>query len=126
MRMTRNGEEIASLLPLPELLSKLTHLATADEPEEVDHAFWAEDHRLVWACRDGMEALMYLARHEQIGWELNAGSRCDVPFDQFSVSVCDNKNGRNCQFDELRALTPQGALAAGILAVLQAREAAKA
>jgi hypothetical protein len=27
-----------------------------------------------------MEALMELARQEELGWELNAGWRCDVPF----------------------------------------------
>lgn len=125
MRMTRNGEEIPALLPMSELISKLSRLVTEDDPEDIDRAFWAESHQLQRACRDGMEELMWLARHQDIGWEMNAGSRCDVSWDLYSVSVCDNspRGDRSTHFDDIHARTPQGALAAGILAVLQDRAA---
>jgi hypothetical protein len=111
------------LIPQNELFEKLSILASADDPEDLDHAFWADEWSAIgWAIRDGMEALMALAAQEKIGWELNAGWRCDVPFHQYSIVVCDNRDRGHMHFD-LRAVTPQGALAAGILAVLQARAA---
>ncbi|MGE4043339.1 MAG: hypothetical protein AB7F35_00695 [Acetobacteraceae bacterium] len=113
------------LIPQAELFHKLTQLASEPDPTDLDHAFWGEEHDLSWAVQDGMEALMLLAKDEDIGWMLNAGWRCDVSFELYGIDVCCNRH----RFGEKRidisfqiqATTPQGALAAGILAVLQAR-----
>jgi len=110
-------------LPLDQLLEKLSWFVVADDPDELDRAFWpGEDGgSMLSACRDGMEALMYLARQKQVGWIVNAGWHCDVPFDQVHIEACDNKH-RGCGFNaQIHARTPQGALAAGIIAVLEDR-----
>jgi len=107
-------------IPDPELFEKLTILAARTDAGELTQAFWDERTELAGAISDGMESLMEMAKDEEIGWELNAGRLCDVPFDLFCVSVCDNRQRQNPEF-RLNAATPQGALAAGILVILQAR-----
>lgn len=115
------------LIPYSDLIGKLTILASEDDATGLDAAaFWSEFDDLTRALRDGMEALMQLAADEEIGWDLNSGWRCDVDFRMYRIFVCDNKgddNGRAERQFELQAATAQGAIAAGILAVFQARAA---
>ena len=69
----------------------------------------------------GMDGLISFATLEDIGWEINAGWRCDVNFELFSLETCDNRKGfRHINF-EVIAATAQGALAAGILLILRDR-----
>jgi len=104
-----------------ELFEKLTILATRTDKYDLDHAFCGDERSvLAGAVSDGMESLMEMAKDEEIGWEINAGQRCDVPFDLFSIRVCDNRHRQAHDF-ELQALTPMGVLAAGILVIMQAR-----
>jgi hypothetical protein len=111
-------------LKLGALLEKLTVLASEPDPTNMDHVFWTDPTPLARALRDGMESLMFLASEEDVGWMLNAGWRCDVDRDRFSIDVCDLLNRKEPGMT-LHAATAQGALAAGILAVLQARIARK-
>jgi hypothetical protein len=82
--------------------------------------FGDEHTQLALAVWEGMDSLMEMARDEEIGWEMNAGLRCDIPFELFGIRVCDNRMRHAPEF-EPRAATAQGALAAGILLILQAR-----
>lgn len=119
------------LISTEDLITKLSALASAREATDVgEAAFWHEDTELAWAARDGMEALMSLARDLEIGWYLNAGLRCDVDFDLAHVDATDNSNrwshdGSEPRGAEVTAATPQGALAGAILAILYQRQAAK-
>jgi len=113
-------------LPMNELVGRLTKLVTEDDPENLADAFFSERHELESACREGMDALIRLANLLEIGWEISAGWRCDVPRDRVSVTVCDSSCGANPDvcFADIRAMSPQGALAAGILSIMQERTVA--
>jgi|HubBroStandDraft_6_1064221.scaffolds.fasta_scaffold880480_2 hypothetical protein len=108
------------LLSDSDLIEKITAIVTYTDANDLRYSFGDEHTQLACAVWDGMAALMEMARDEEIGWDLNAGLRCDIPFELFGICVCDNRMRHAPDF-ELRAATAQGALAAGILVILQAR-----
>jgi hypothetical protein len=125
--MCREADPERVLLPVPDLITILTDLAACDQPMDLkDRSFWTASHWLAWQIQDGMEALMTLAKDSEIGWYMNAGYRCDVDFDQYRIeAVC--QKARFCRGSdepihvEVQALTAQGALAGGLLAIFQER-----
>lgn len=115
-------------IPFNELVEKLTAMASETKPAELSYrAFWIDSgNEIAMALRDGTEALLQLAADEGIGIQLNAGWRCDIDLKRFSVEACDNQRRGNREefpIGTIHAATAQGALAAAILAVLQARAA---
>jgi hypothetical protein len=108
-----------------DLISVLNELASSGSTDSLESRaeFWPPGSRfLTRGLRDGMEALMELASDLRIGWDLNAGWRCDVEFDLFKVDACDNHPdfGRDLSA-EFSARTPQGAMAGAILSILRLR-----
>lgn len=110
---------------LTEIVAKLVTAAHVNDLCDVVPASY--ESGLHWALMQESltDSLIEFARDEEIGWQLNAGWRCDCNHEQACVLVCDNRlRGRSDTY-ELPAVTPQGALAAGLLVVLRDRAKAR-
>lgn len=102
----------------------LSELASARDAQRLAQhvAAWPDQLRvLAHAVRDGMDALVELARSLDIGFLLNAGYRCDVDLRLYQVEACDNYFGRGGHV-AFQAATAPGALAGAILSMQQLRE----
>lgn len=76
------------------------------------------------AIEGGACELIDFARAAEIDFLLNGGWRCDCDAQEFCIQVADRRTRGDGLNIELAAITAEGALAAGILAILYHRQTA--